>query len=72
MAPCGFHLDGAAAQATVAARELPGVPVWAIDGDGLIVRPGPRVVAGVEALAAILHPDAVPGVPEATRYLGVT
>ncbi len=57
VAPCGFHLDAAAAQAEVVARELPGLPVWAIDADGLVVRPGPRLVNGVEALAAILHPD---------------
>jgi len=58
VAPCGFHLGAAAAQAELVARELPGVPVWAIDADGLIVRPGPRLVDGVEALAAIFHPDA--------------
>ena len=58
VAPCGFHLDDAAAQAELVARELPGLPVWAIDADGLIVRPGPRLVDGVEALAAILHPAA--------------
>jgi iron complex transport system substrate-binding protein len=51
------HLDAAAAQAEVVARELPGLPVWAIDADGLVVRPGPRLVDGVEALAAILQPD---------------
>jgi iron complex transport system substrate-binding protein len=58
VAPCGFHLDDAAAQAEQAARQLPGIPVWAIDADGLVVRPGPRLVDGVEALAAILHPGA--------------
>jgi iron complex transport system substrate-binding protein len=58
VAPCGFHLDGAAAQAELAARQLPGLPVWAIDADGIVVRPGPRLVDGVEALAAILHPGA--------------
>jgi iron complex transport system substrate-binding protein len=58
VAPCGFHLDAAAAQAELVARELPGLPVWAIDADGLVVRPGPRLVDGVEALAAILHPAA--------------
>ena len=63
VAPCGFHLDGAAVQAKVAARQLPGVPVWAIDADGLVVRPGPRLVDGVEALAAILHPHAAVPVP---------
>ena len=58
VAPCGFHLDAAAAQAELVARQLPGLPVWAIDADGLVVRPGPRLVDGVEALAAILHADA--------------
>jgi iron complex transport system substrate-binding protein len=68
VAPCGFHLDEAAAQADVVARQLPGLPVWAIDADGLIVRPGPRLVDGVEALAAILHPDAgVIAPPGSTR-----
>jgi iron complex transport system substrate-binding protein len=60
VSPCGFHLDGAAQQAAVAARELPGPEIWAIDGDGLVVRPGPRVVEGVEALATVVHPEAVP------------
>ncbi|HEX6448236.1 MAG TPA: ABC transporter substrate-binding protein [Trebonia sp.] len=63
VAPCGFHLDGAAAQAQVATRRLPGIPVWAIDADGLVVRPGPRLVDGVEALAAILHPGPASAVP---------
>jgi iron complex transport system substrate-binding protein len=63
VAPCGFHLDGAAAQAELAATHLPGIPVWAIDADGLVVRPGPRLVDGVEALAAMLHPDPVVTVP---------
>ena len=59
MAPCGYHLAGAAEQARLAAAELPGIPVWAIDADGIVVRPGPRLVDGVEALAAIIHPGAV-------------
>jgi iron complex transport system substrate-binding protein len=62
VAPCGFRLDGAAdlARALLASGALPdGVPVWAVDADALIVRPGPRLVDGVEALAGILHPDAV-------------
>jgi iron complex transport system substrate-binding protein len=65
VAPCGFHLDDATAQARHAAVQLPGVPVWAIDADGLVVRPGPRLVDGVEAIAAILHPAAVPPAPAA-------
>ena len=61
--PCGFHLDGAAAQAATVTRHFPGAQVWAIDGDALIVRPGPRLVDGIEAIAAILHPEAVPAPP---------
>lgn len=61
--PCGFHLDGAARQAEGVVPHFPGAQVWAIDGDGLVVRPGPRLVDGVEAFAAILHPDAVPAPP---------
>jgi iron complex transport system substrate-binding protein len=62
VAPCGYHLDDAVAQATVAADAcsaagLAAAQVWAIDADGLVVRPGPRLVDGVEALAALLHPD---------------
>lgn len=60
VSPCGFGLDGAASQA----RHLvdigvlpPGAEVWAIDADGIIVRPGPRVVDGVETLAGIIHPQ---------------
>lgn len=60
VAPCGYHLDGALEQARIVAPHLPGIPVWAIDADGIVVRPGPRLVNGVEALAAIFHPDAVP------------
>lgn len=61
VAPCGFHLDGAATQArTVRPRFPADVAVWAIDADGIVVRPGPRLVDGVEAIAAALHPGALP------------
>ncbi len=63
VSPCGYHLDGAAQQAELVAGELPAVPVWAIDADGIVVRPGPRLVDGVEALAAALHPDSGVTVP---------
>ena len=70
VAPCGYHLAGAAEQARIAVQELPGLPVWAIDADGIIVRPGPRLVAGVEALAAILHPGtAAPAPPGAIQRI---
>jgi iron complex transport system substrate-binding protein len=60
VAPCGFHLDGATQQARAVAPIFPDAAVWAIDADGLVVRPGPRLVDGVAAIAAILHPGAVP------------
>ena len=68
VAPCGYHLAGAAAQAALVAQALPGLPVWAIDADGLVVRPGPRLVDGVAAIA-ILHPEAVPPPPDAIRLV---
>lgn len=61
--PCGFHLDGAAEQARTVVPHFRDAEVWAIDGDGLVVRPGPRLVDGVEAIAAVLHPGAVPAPP---------
>jgi iron complex transport system substrate-binding protein len=64
VAPCGFHLDGAAQQARTIAPKFPDTPVWAIDANGLVARPGPRLVDGVEAITAILHPSAVPEPPE--------
>ena len=63
VAPCGFGLDGASEQARVVAAELPDARVWAIDGDAVVVRPGPRLVDGVEALASILHPGVLPASP---------
>ncbi|HZM79492.1 MAG TPA: ABC transporter substrate-binding protein [Candidatus Limnocylindrales bacterium] len=66
VAPCGFHLDGASQQARTIGPRFPGVAVWAIDADGLVVRPGPRLIDGVEAIAAILHPDVVAAPPSNT------
>ena len=69
VAPCGFHLDGAIPQARAVADKLPGIPIWAIDADGIVVRPGPRLVDGVEALAALLHPGAFASVPGRTERI---
>jgi iron complex transport system substrate-binding protein len=63
VAPCGYRLDGAtelAAQILAAGVLPPGLPVWAVDADAAFVRPGPRVIEGVECLAHIAHPEAVP------------
>ena len=59
-APCGFDLDASAALARDVRHHFPGVPVWAVDADGLFARPGPRLVDGVEVLAWILHPAGAP------------
>lgn len=61
-APCGYDLPASTGltEALVDSGVLPaGVPVWAVDANGSFARPGPRLVDGVEALAGILHPDAV-------------
>jgi iron complex transport system substrate-binding protein len=49
-----------AADVVAAAVLPPGAPVWAVDANAVFVRPGPRLVDGIEALAAIAHPGAVP------------
>ena len=43
--------------------------LWAVDADAAFVRPGPRLVDGVETLAAIAHPDAVPARPDAATRI---
>jgi iron complex transport system substrate-binding protein len=59
-APCGFDLAGSVplAEALLSSGHLPpGLAVWAVDANASFARPGPRLVDGVEALSAILHPD---------------
>jgi iron complex transport system substrate-binding protein len=66
VAPCGYSLAGtrALAAADEPLREaLARTPagsgrVWAVDASSYVVRPGPRLVDGVELLAGILHPEA--------------
>jgi iron complex transport system substrate-binding protein len=58
-APCGYGLEQSAALAERLVTDdvlPPGVPVWAVDANASFARPGPRLVDGVEALAAVLHP----------------
>jgi iron complex transport system substrate-binding protein len=66
VAPCGYRLAAAPRHwpahwsptgGRPAARMC---PVWAVDADAAFVRPGPRIVDGVETLAAIVHPGSVP------------
>jgi iron complex transport system substrate-binding protein len=64
--PCGYDLERAAAEGR-ALVEVPALAdvarIVAVDGDALFSRPGPRVVDGVEVLAAVLHPDVMPAPP---------
>lgn len=67
-APCGYGLEEAVAEGAglVDRPELAGAAeVWALDGSAYFSRPGPRVVDGVELLAAVLHPGLVPAPPPA-------
>lgn len=61
-APCGYDLAGSAKLTEAIEHELPDTELWAVDANASFARPGPRLVDGVEALAAILHPGA--GVPD--------
>jgi iron complex transport system substrate-binding protein len=36
---------------------LQGRAVWALDANGLVSRPGPRIVDGIEAMARIFNPS---------------
>ena len=78
--PCGMDADRAAEEFA----RVPGLESWqelsawrngavyAVDSGSLFSRSGPRIVDGVELLAAILHPQAFGGLPpaDAARRLG--
>ena len=62
IAPCGYDAARAAAEGRrVLAHPswawARGRRVWAIDANGLVSRPGPRIVDGVEAMAAMFNPE---------------
>jgi iron complex transport system substrate-binding protein len=59
VAPCGFDRAEAQWQADrleAAGLLPPRVVVHAVDANGQWARPGPRLVDGIEELAALLHP----------------
>jgi iron complex transport system substrate-binding protein len=68
--PCGYDLQAAADEArrTLLRRpELAGVEaIVAVDASAYCSRPGPRLVDGVETLAAALHPGQLPPPPAGT------
>ena len=64
VAPCGYGLPGAVEQAQQVLDQMPArAAVWAIDADAVVVRPGPRLVDGAEALAAAFFGPEVAGLP---------
>lgn len=76
-APCGFDASRAAREADALLATDPwrwarDRVAWAIDGNSLTSRPGPRLVDAVEVLAAIFAPDlfAPPDAANARRVRG--
>jgi iron complex transport system substrate-binding protein len=70
LAPCGFGLDEAARMADglcEAGALSVRAEVWAVDADAAFVRPGPRLVDGIEALASICHPGCTDPGPALAR-----
>jgi iron complex transport system substrate-binding protein len=73
--PCGYDSERAATEAEAEGllerQHLAGVDrFFAVDASAYFSRPGPRLVDGVEILAALLHPDAAAQPhPDAVRRL---
>lgn len=73
--PCGFGLERSRAEAEAHAAELARVApraieagrAFVVDGSSYFNRSGPRVVDGIEILAALLHPDRMATVDLAGR-----
>lgn len=64
--PCGYDAARSLEEAEIYADELRALGaqrVVAIDASATFSRPGPRLVDGLETLAHILHPRAVPLAP---------
>lgn len=69
--PCGFGLEASRADAfhhaerlyAVASKAIESNRAYVVDASSYFNRSGPRVVAGIEILAALLHPDAFPHIP---------
>ena len=72
-APCGFDVDRAARETEALLqreewRWSSGCSRWALDGNALTSRPGPRLVDAIEVMAGIFAPDLFPG---ATREYAI-
>ena len=64
--PCGYELEAAVDEArrTLIDRAELGGELVVVHANAYFSRPGPRLVDGVEVLAAVLHPGAVPAPPD--------
>jgi iron complex transport system substrate-binding protein len=81
LSPCGFYLDEVIRQAHLLTdypgwADLPAVKkgeVYAVDANSYFARPGPRIVDGLELLAALIHPEQFTwsGPPEAYRNVSL-
>ncbi|HEX3910731.1 MAG TPA: cobalamin-binding protein [Solirubrobacteraceae bacterium] len=72
--PCGYGADRAREEAMLHARELAELgarKVVAVDASAYFSRPGPRLIDGLELLAAILHPECFAETPSAEQMLVV-
>jgi iron complex transport system substrate-binding protein len=72
--PCGYDAARSAQEAESFAERLAALGaqrVVAVDASAYFSRPGPRLVAGVELLASILHPDRAPAPADGT-YVELT
>ncbi len=72
--PCGYDAEIAHREAEMHQDELASLgagEVVAVDAGAYFSRPGPRIVAGLELLAHILHPEIVPEPPAGARALTV-
>jgi iron complex transport system substrate-binding protein len=68
--PCGYDLRAAADEARRTLLQRPELAcaeaIVAVDASAYCSRPGPRLVDGVEILAAALHPERLPPPPAGT------
>ncbi len=80
VSPCGYHLKDTEvsfrkfAEGSEELKEMDcyrNGAIYAVDADAYFVRPGPRLVTGIEILAEIFHPEAAERLapPEAYRRL---
>lgn len=70
ISPCGYHLTDATQSAEELLPKLNGLEklsafrnhqIFVVDADSYFVRPGPRLITGIEILSEIFHPEVFSG-----------